>query len=166
MDWESSFRDALTWQGDFYRGSSQRGNRSELVSFTPPFEQISDDSTNLTGGNLLTRWTRTVSSRSNLELQVYYDRASRADAQGDQSTRGVVVNTFDTSFQHRFGLGGRHDVVWGTGYRVLAEEIENTFESRFDPASETTHVANLFAQDEISLIPERLRLVVGSKLEH
>lgn len=166
MDWESASRDAVTWQGELYRGSSQRGDRGELVSFIPPFERFSDDSTDLAGGNLLTRWTRTFSPRSNLELQVYFDRATRADAQGDQSTRGVAVNTVDSNLQHRFALGARHDILWGAGSRVLRENIENTFDSVFDPARETTRVDNFFVQDEIVLIPEQLRLVVGSKVEH
>lgn len=166
LDWEPSLRNALTWQGELYRGSSQRGNRSELVSFTAPFERVSDDSTDLSGGNLLTRWTRTPSNRSSLELQLYYDRASRADAQGDRSTRGEATDTFDLEFHNRVGLRAGHEVLWGMGFRVLHESIENTFDSSFDPADETTRIVNLFLQDEITLIPDRLSLVLGSKVEH
>src|SRR6185503_2446712 len=36
----------------------------------------------------------------------------------------------------------------------------------FDPADRTDNLASAFLQDEFTLVPERLRLTVGSKIEH
>jgi iron complex outermembrane receptor protein len=165
-DWDLSDHDSLTMQGDLYNGESRRGARRHLVSLIPPFTLTFNDRTELSGGNLLARWNRSFSLRSNMAVQFYFDNAERADADRDQTSRGEAVNTFDVNFQHRFPIGSRQDVVWGMGYRRVLENIDNIFDSVFDPPNETTNLVNVFAQEEILLPGDRLRLTLGSKLEH
>lgn len=113
--------------------------------------------------NTLGRWRRTLSDRSAVEIQAYYDRTHR-----DEITRArSILDTLDVSAQHTFGLGEWTDVIWGLGYRYINNQIVqnnalvNVLDRNFD-----LQLASAFLQDEIKLIPDTLTFTLGSKLEH
>lgn len=112
----------------------------------------------LAGENLLGRWTLS-GSRSELEIQAYYDRYERI-------ARGILdgVTTFDMQVQQRLSLG-EHRVVIGAGYRRWSDRFEN-FVNAFvlDPPHATSDLANAFVQDQVSRGP--LTLTVGLKAEN
>jgi len=56
----------------------------------------------LSGGNLLGRWERDLGSGSNVQLQTYYDRTNRKQANFAESR-----DTFDIDFIHHLILPGR-----------------------------------------------------------
>ncbi len=146
MDYLPSSHTTLTFQGDFYGGKEDDPTASEI-----------------NGQNLLGRWTRTFSNRSDLSLQVYFDRAWRnlpLAAFRDQ------LNTYDIDFQHHFPVGFRHNVLWGAGYRLMDNDVRNSVGLTFTPASRTLHLFNGFIQDRIALVPRRLELTLGTKLLH
>jgi iron complex outermembrane receptor protein len=109
------------------------------------------------------RWTRTFSERSNTALKVYYDRFSR-----DIYDLGERIDTFDVDFQHNVAFGSKHHAVWGLGYRLVADGTDstNTTPVQFNPIKKTVQLFSAFAQDEITLVKDRLRLTLGAKLEH
>ena len=146
IDSDSGGRDSFTLQGDAYRGSAGLENR--------------DDGT-LSGANLLGRWTRHYSDTSNLQLQLYYDRTGRTIPLQFQETR----NTFDIDLQHRFQVAARNDIVWGFNYRASADQTQNIGTIQFVPQGRTIHLFSGFLQDEISIVPDKLGLILGSKLE-
>jgi iron complex outermembrane receptor protein len=147
VDRDDSGAGAFTLQGDLYRGGY-----SELVR---------PDDTNLDGGNLLGRWKRQLAPGSSMELQVYYDRSHRRTPNYFEELRDTV----DADFQHHFSLGSRQDVVWGLGSRVTHDEVTNSQVVEFLPDHRTLTLFSVFAQDEIALVPDRLRLTLGTKLE-
>jgi iron complex outermembrane recepter protein len=141
LDWRGAV-DGFTVQGDLY---------SHLLPADGE----------LTGGNLLGRWTRALSEDSDLQLQVYYDQSER-------STFGVQdeLQVFDASAQHNFALGTRHQIVWGAGYRVTDDKFVNTLNAFvLDPESDVVQHGNLFVQDSIGLT-EDLTLTLGTKFEY
>jgi iron complex outermembrane receptor protein len=109
------------------------------------------------------RWTRASSKTSNMALQIYYDTFSRKLFELADS-----INTFDLDFQHHAALGERQDIVWGFGYRLVAHESDKNSSSpiQFNPQNKTVHLFSGFAQNEITVVKERLRLILGVKLEH
>ena len=112
--------------------------------------------------DLLGRWARSFSPDSDLEVQIYFDHTRR-----DYPTVfGETVNTFDISMTHRFKLADRHQIVWGFGYRSSKDEVENSPLISFLPASKNLRLANIFAQDSIALVRDKLTLTLGTKLEH
>jgi len=149
LDWLPKNGDIVTFQGDFYSGNIQ---------------QPGPGSTGVDGQNLLGRWTHPISETSDLTVQMYWDRTFR------RITGSFVeeLNTYDLDFQHRFGLGERHNVIWGAAYRLMPDHIGNSNPSGFAfmPPNRNLQLFSGFLQDEISLVPERLRLTVGTKLEH
>jgi outer membrane receptor protein involved in Fe transport len=158
MDMNLSKRDSLPVQGDVYRG--QGGQQAGLASLFPPFLEVVNDQTRSAGGNVLGRWKHS-SAGSETALQLYYDRTFRRDA-----LMGEVLNTFDLDFQHRRALGSRHDLLWGCGYRLGRDELQNSFSLSFDPRHRQDHLLSAFLEDDIELLEDRLRLTLGSKFEH
>lgn len=98
-----------------------------------------------------------------MALQVYYDYFSR-----DIFDIADHINTFDADFQHHVALGKRQNIVWGLGYRLISHQTESTSSSptQFIPNERTVQLFSGFAQDEITLVKDRLRLMLGAKLEH
>jgi iron complex outermembrane receptor protein len=157
VDWDASEKNLLTLQGDLYVGEV---GGQVVASPTPPFLSMTDASVG--GGNLLGRWTHHVSDISNVQLQVYYDRTERRIPGFFSEDR----DTFDVDVQHRFPWGRRHDIIWGIGYRYTQDKVDSSFSVSVDPAQRATDLLSLFMQDDITLLPNRLRLTLGSKFEH
>jgi iron complex outermembrane receptor protein len=159
LDWELSSRDALSLHGDLYGGHS--GQRLSTYLLRPPYTQISHDRRQSTGGYFLSRWTRTYSQRSDLAMQLYYDRYERQDLLLPE-----VRDTLDLDFQHRYALSARHEWMWGLGHRTSWDHVQATPYATLQPDHLHFHLSSAFAQDEILLVPDRLRLTLGAKIEH
>ena len=76
-DWSLSKRNDLTVQGDIYKGNEGQ-TVSGLISLSPPVSGSFYDRTNVSGGNLLGRWTRTSSERFDTSVQAYFEIADRS----------------------------------------------------------------------------------------
>jgi iron complex outermembrane recepter protein len=146
-DWDLSESAQLTVQGDAYNGW--------IAQPTAPRGELS-------GANLLARWTRTHSTDSQIQVQAYYDYARRWAT----NTFADWLETFDLDAQHQLSLGGRHRIVWGVNYRLWLDEVRNSPTQAFMPAADTVNLGSMFVQDEFELVPERLRVTLGIKLEH
>ena len=161
MDWDVSERNLVTLQGDAYRGSVNQIFGTFDPGNTTNFTRSVNDEYDVIGGNILGRWTTTFSPDSDLRIQAYYDRTER-----DTVIFTEKRDTFDIDFQHRFPLGSRNDFVWGLGYRLTSDDVGNSPTISLNPDSRTLNLFSGFLQDEITLIPEKLRLTLGSKFEH
>ena len=158
VDWLESKENTVTVQGDMYGGRyEQRATTSEL---TPPFEETRTKDATVSGGNLLGRWQHHFSDTSDMNLQVYYDRTVR-----DESFLRQEHNTGDIDFDHHLELG-RHELIYGVGYRVIDEKLDNSSSISFDPSHDVRHLVSAFVQDDITVIQKRLRVTLGSKFEH
>lgn len=146
-DWEREAGTALTVQGDLYDGR---------------IEQQGFPDARLSGGNLLARWTRTFSPETSLQVQAYYDYAWRWSV----NTFADRLETFDLDAQHQFVLAERHRIIWGLNHRVWIDHVRNTRTQAFIPADDMIRLTGLFLQDEIELMPDRLRLTAGAKIEY
>jgi len=160
LDWEVGEEDALTLQGDVYGADESALLRGEFTLGTLPEENV-PGTIDIAGHNVLARWGRTLDRGGNFQLQLYYDRTER-DIPG---TYDESRDTFDVDFQHRIGLYGRHDLIWGAGLRTSSDTIANTTFATFDPASRKDRTYSLFVQDEINLNDRKVFLTLGSKIE-
>ncbi len=145
MDWAKA-GESVMLDGSAYGGSiDQRGNKNKFIS----------------GAHLLGRWNRALKNDSAIQVQTYYD-LTRRDYPG---AFGETLHTFDIDLQHRLPLAARHDFVWGGGYRLLHDEVDNEGVLAFLPAKRNLQLANVFVQDAIALT-ESLELTLGAKLEY
>jgi iron complex outermembrane receptor protein len=160
-DWQTSSDDSFTVQGDVYNGSEETKN-TLLTSFTSPFYSQSPKDTELTGGNVLGRWAHKLSADSDMKLQTYYDRTYR-----DTSILKETRDTADIDFQHRIRLSESHDFIYGLGFRNTTDDLSSkSLSVLFNDNSRGDNLFSSFLQDDLTLVPDQLHLVVGSKFEH
>ena len=159
-DWEPTTENNFTLQGDFYY--SEAGETIDETTLTPPFANRNNYVDYNNGGNVLGRWTHNFSDTSQLNLQLYYDHS-----EGGIAPVIIKNDTYDFDLQHRFALGTRQDIVWGTGYRFLAEDISSQdFFVTLTPSRDSDQLYSTFVQDDITVVRDRLDLTLGSKFEH
>jgi len=147
MDWEASSASRVTLQGDLYDGRIGQPSAGDIA---------------VSGGNAMARWSHTISEKSSLAGQLYYDRTHR-DIPG---TFGEDLDTYDVDLQHSARVGARHDVVWGLGYRLINDRVVNGSVLAFLPGHVARQWFTGFVQDEIALVPNRLHVALGTKIEH
>jgi iron complex outermembrane receptor protein len=152
-------QNSLTLEGGLYTGTEGE-TRTSFVSLAPVLQQTQDVHAHVSGGDILGRWNHVFSSRSDTTLQLYDDRYSRNDSQLRERQ-----NTVDLDFQHHLAWG-RQDFVWGAGYRFTADDIAGSLTQSFVPGRRNANLFNSFVQDEITVVPEKFFLTIGSKLEH
>jgi iron complex outermembrane receptor protein len=146
MDSRSSDVNALTFQGDAYLGG-EGDPRGVLVN----------------GQNVLGRWTHVHSNVSDVTVQLYVDHTYRNFTV--QSLRDEIT-MYDLDAQHRFALGARHSILWGGNARFAQDHVNNVPTFLVLPARRTLRLFSGFVQDEIGVVPNRLNLTLGAKLEH
>ena len=159
MDWEPSEKNAVTLQGDLYHGHA--GQTISTVSLVPPFNRTINDQARSVGGSVLGRWKHVFSDRSEMALQVSFDRADRTEAVNVEE-----VDTYDVDFQHRLRLAARHELHWGVEGRYMSDNLPGRALRSFQPQSRAQPLFTTFLQDEVLLVEDRLSLTLGSKFEH
>jgi len=152
--------DQFTLQGDvFFNSNGDRINKAVLDLPTIPVNGYRGYEE---GGNIRFRWDRTMSDRSSIMFQTYYDRIR-------QKILPVVdydAESFDLDFQHRFSWLDRHDLTWGANYRLYHNTFFDTDIINFNPRTRTNQLFSGFIRDEIALIPDYLRFSIGTRLDH
>jgi iron complex outermembrane receptor protein len=157
MDWDASQRDSFTVQGDIYR--QEDGERVSLGSYTPPSEANIDGNAELTGGNLLARWTRSLSDGNDLQIQTYYDRTDRFEP-----NFGEIRDTFDIDFIEHTKIKQRQEFIYGLGAQFSDGRFKEVASGLvFDPANRLDYLLSAFFEDDITLIDDKLMLTAGSK---
>src|ERR1700731_4640181 len=159
LDWDPTHQDSVTVQGDIYTG--QQDEVYTVPTTTFPFSGKISSTDNVSGGNVLGRWSERFSADSELTVQTYYDRTVRNSAIFAENR-----DTGDIDVQHRFGLGERQEIIWGFGFRVTHDDVLNSLNVALVPDSRTLKLYSAFVQDDIVIVPEQLRLTIGSKFEH
>lgn len=159
-DWTVDDRDTLTVQGDIYDGVA--GEEVNITTVSPPGLAAVQKNAQLSGGNLLSRWQRTLKNGSDIQLLAYYDRVNRL-----QASQAEYRNTFDVDFVHHFTLTKRQDVIWGLEARLSPANVPEIVPTYvFSPDERTDQVYTAYAQDNLSLIEDKVSVTAGTKLLH
>jgi iron complex outermembrane recepter protein len=108
------------------------------------------------------RWARPLGQGSRVEFQSYYRREYRRIP--EQLTH--AVDTVDVEAQHTWTPAGRHALAWGGGARLNTDRTYAGQALGFIPDRRTYGLFSVFAQDEITLRPDRLFVILGAKFEH
>lgn len=145
MDHHGEAGTHVTWQGDY-------------TEIDAPVRGL--DSYN---ANTLGRWSRTLADDSSLVVQSYFDHTYRYDPARVEST----VDMFDITIEHAFDWTATNRFIWGTGYRHIVTEAKatNPFALMRDGTFNEA-LYNAFLQNEWSLVPDKLILTAGCKIEH
>lgn len=112
------------------------------------------------GFHLMARYSQPVAT-GQLALQAFYiNEVLRDTAVGLSYWR----HTWDFDFQHSLDFE-QHRLVWGGGVRRNTLTANNSHYIGFHPGNLSNRLTNLFVQDEIGFLDNRLRLTLGSKFE-
>lgn len=152
-DYEANETDTLTLQGDIYNETLDSSFNKFL---TPRTDDIEVD-----GGSAIVKWHRQLEDGGDIDLQFYADHDFR-------QTRLVSAraDNYNFSLDHNFNTSDRNNVTWGIGYRLTYDDYERSGVFYVDPESRYNQLYNAFVQDQYYLIPEKLAVVAGTKLEH
>lgn len=113
------------------------------------------------GQSFVLRWTYDYAQGSQTMLQFWYDRFSYDDYALDEKRQ-----TYDVEFQQAFRWRENQQIVWGVNRRQTSDKIGNGPLISVTPAARRDNLSSLFVQDEIALSAQRLRLTLGTKVEH
>ncbi|HEY3930566.1 MAG TPA: TonB-dependent receptor [Candidatus Koribacter sp.] len=158
VDWQRDPANNFTFQGDIY--DDRDGESVVATTYAPPYQQVLDDYARLSGGNFLARWDREQGEGKSFELQAYYDRTNRREP-----NFADLRDTFDLDFTQHWRFFSNNNVTWGLGARFShGHDLEVVSGLTFDPSERTDRLLTAFFQDEITLVPKKLSLTVGTKL--
>jgi len=149
--------DLLVEGGFQYRKSS---DLIDVPSLTAPFNTVATNDTDSSAGHILGRWTQRFSDSNALTLSSWLDHRVRHDFRFNEKR-----TTLDVEMQHVFVPVDGHEVVWGLGYKRVAETLDGGFTFTFTPVTRTTELWSGFVQDTIALVDDKLDLVLGAKIE-
>lgn len=157
LDSELRAARTLTVQGNVY--DARLGEFVGETSLTPPYARVYAADNTLRGFHVLGRWSAPVGRDSDLQLQTSFDHSEREEYPVAERRR-----TLDVDLQLRHYRWVRHDLVWGASWRLTHGAFTTAPTAELPSGSESLLAG--FAQDELSLADDRLRLTVGVKLEH
>lgn len=156
-DWKRG-SDSATLEGEVYK--VRGGERiTELQTISPPVSALVDRDTEAHGGFGSLQWKHDFSALASATFSASYDIRMR-----DEVTLQPHEEIVDLSLQDNFSLG-RHEIVWGLGYRRVTDTILGSFVAQFNPTSGRQSLASAFAQDDVTLVKDRFRATVGMKIE-
>jgi iron complex outermembrane receptor protein len=160
VDSDASTRDRLTLQGDVYGGHE---------------DEQTGGMTDVSGANVLGRWSRALSDVSDFTLQSYVDRthftlpvAPLLFAGLEFAPAGTLrddLTTYDVDFQHRFPIGGANTIIWGAGFRYTHDSVVDAPALAFLPNVLDQRLYSAFVQDQMEVL-KNLSFTLGTKLEH
>ncbi len=162
-DWELKGKNFLTFDAGYYQGRMGVERFYPSLATNAHTDFVKDEFDALAAHAMLA-WRKPLGEGSELNAQMFYDHTDR---RGDISDN-LVEDKYDVEVRHRFPLPLRQDVQYGIGYRYFPSTVEQRGDPRvyFTPETRHLHLLTLFLQDEITLWPERLKLVLGSRFEH
>jgi iron complex outermembrane receptor protein len=157
-DWDASSRDRVMIEGSGYQGHVRDTALLPGFAFTGNVPDIYA----IQGGHVLGRWDRTFSSKSSLDVYGYSDWTNRTDL----AFAGAFRNTLEFGFQHNYEINPRNSLIWGSSFRTTSDQTRYLPGNSFTPADKREHFTDGFAQYEFQIVPQRLRLIAGSKFGH
>lgn len=146
-DWGAADTGLLTVQGDAQR------TRNDAMPLPP----VRTD-----GADLVAKYSRQFSGDRSFWVRGYYDYVMR----NTNTLLTETTRTFDLEFQHQLPVGDRQTLLWGGNFRRILDHAYDTVGFFINPPRLWYNVASAFAQDEIALAQDRVRLTLGARIEH
>ncbi len=158
FDWNVSSKDTVAFDGEGYSGRV----RDVIPVFSPTSAPTAlATATVVKGGHILARWKHAYGERSSTEVLGFCDWTDRV-AIMDTDYR----NTCDVEVQHNYAFSARQALTMGGGIMTTQDSWPSTFTISFVPASQRHTTYSAFVQYDVTLVPDRFRLIAGSKFEH
>lgn len=128
--------------------------------FRNSIDQLSLGNESNSDTSLLARWKKPLESEGNIYVRAYVDHSYR----NIPGTYSEKIDTLDVDIQHSFAEKNNSQFIWGGGYRIANDRVTNSVLVAFMPAHKQLNWANLFAQEEYSVLPD-WQFTLGARLE-
>jgi iron complex outermembrane recepter protein len=158
IDGSPTARDKYTLSGQGYR--STIGRPWTPYSVSNPFPNRLDLKEESFSGDLLGRWQHILKNGSSLEAQVSWTHIDRGD-----SVQPFTSGTYDTEIRHHWSLR-RNDLVWGVNFRQARYSLQRSEVVEILPKDSDLRTYAVFFEDDITLLPDRVHLLIGSHIGH
>lgn len=149
----------LTLQGDLFTG--KRGQVYRFPTLTAPYVQPVESKSNMSGGNLVGRFTKSFSNGQEVSLQSYYDYTTWQDTLLSEKR-----HIYDIDFQHRLKWASQNELVYGFSFRGSQDDIKGGTWTSVNEPQRSLALYSGFVQNTLTLKPETLNFTVGAKVEH
>jgi iron complex outermembrane receptor protein len=159
LDWAASGKDAVTFDGEGYSGRIRDVVQIFVPTSAAPIQL--NDSGVVKGGHLLGRWKRSFNDRSKLDVLGYCDWTDRFGV-ADTEYR----NSCDIELQHNYSVNVRQTLTWGASILTAGDTWVQTFTTSILPPVRRDTTYSAFAQYDVVVLPDSIRLILGSKFEH
>ena len=159
FDWNVSQKDTVTFDGEGYSGRI----RDVAAVFIPTSVVAMQEDTSgvVKGGHVLGEWKHSFSDRSETDVLGYCDWTDRFGATDSENR-----DTCDIDFQHHYSFTPRHTVTWGGSILTTGDLWTDSFTISITPSYKRDTTFSAFVQYDVMLVPDKLRLIAGSKFEH
>lgn len=158
-DWRTDGGANASVQGDIYSGST----RPALMVFNETMG-LRDTLTNLSrdqkGGHIIGNWKYKYDNNRDISVKAYYDRYENYDYRVTEK-RDVL----DIELQHHFQPWEKHDLIWGTSYRLTQYNLSDMRNVILPTNSRSDQLYSAFLQDDITF-NEQWNLTLSSRFEH
>jgi iron complex outermembrane recepter protein len=159
IDWDSNPDETVTLDGGVYQGHTRQ--IIDIPSLTSPPFITKKDVQDVSGEHLLFNWTRNDGPSEETSLQAYWDGTNRSGL-----LAGEDRDTLDLEWRRRRQWGENHDVVFGFGARTTNSDTKTGKVGSYTPDDRVLNQQSMFAEDEIELVEDRLKLTLGARLEN
>lgn len=158
LDGEIDSRKMWTVQGDV---SKTNGDQIIYPYWTENYPQydVAVYELDSKGANIVGRWEQRLDAEQKITVQAYIDHVDR-----DEDQYALRYTTYDLELQYDLPVNSFNNLTTGAGIRYLDGEQVKEYRVSLHDNSGTLYSA--FLQDEITLLPELLRLTIGAKWEH
>lgn len=147
-DWQAGAHDTVMFKIDAFDGTfgTQTATGSQDIDHH--------------GSSFVTRWTRAHDAGVQTTAQLWYDIGEFIDMALEEQRK-----TWDIELQHARPVGERHHLVFGAGARRTSDDIVDGPVLGLEPNSRADDLSNIYAQDVMSFLDDRLQFTLGAKLE-
>ena len=129
----------------------------------PPFAELVHADSEITAGFLMGSWTRDLDDGGIIGVKGYIDTLLVSDYLAE--TKRARYHTADVEVTHQFDLAENHDLILGAGFRSSLTDLFTIGDVAVD-LDRADNVFSGFIQDDITVLPDRLKLTFGLKVEH
>ncbi len=159
-DWTLRSGASLRIEADAFRGQSGETASGE-VTIANPIGAPKASHMNSEGGDISVRWSKAI---GHLDSTIFSYFAVQNRSEPEEITDDLA--TADIEIDQNYQLNRRHDLSWGANVRNNFETDNGSLSLSFSPPSRNLPLFGAYFQDEISLLPDKVKFTAGGKLEH
>ena len=153
----------FTLQGEAYRNRYDKEFERRSIIF-PGATSVKTGETDVSeavGWHLQGNWHHIIGPDSDTTLQFYHDYTQK-----DYDPGSGRVNVTDLDFQHHLVPVKGQEVIWGLEYKFISDEFSDSDNISMVPSDLDQNQWSAFVQDEITILPDLLTFIAGSKFEY